>query len=309
MKDVNELKILQKKIIEKNNKINKISMIITLIVMMCFISLVYVYGELDGAIFLGIIFFVIIISFGITAATKGTVNGKDIALFNQNFKELFVLKALNDNFDDVNFTPERGFEESFINKIGMLDTADRYHSNDLFSAKYNGIDFQQADIHTEDRYEDNEGHVSYITRFKGRYMIFEFNKTFKANVSVASKGFSSASLPRKKKFHEVKMEDVEFNKCFKVYSENEYDAFYILTPHFMEKLKELNNKVNGELLFGFVDNKLHIAVDNYDDSFEHDVFVEIDEVSIENEILKDIKLITDFVKDLDLENDLFRKEV
>ena len=309
MKDVNELKILQKKIIEKNNKINKISMIITLIVMMCFISLVYVYGELDGAMFFGIIFVVIMISFIITAATKGTVNGKDIKLFNQNFKKLFVLKALEDNFDDVNFTPEQGFDESFINKIGMFDTADRYSSNDWFSAKYNDISFQHADIHTEDRHEDSEGHVSYTTRFLGRYMIFEFNKTFKANVSVANKGFSSVSLPRKKKFHEVKMEDVEFNKCFKVYAENEYDAFYILTPHFMEKLKVLNNKVNAELLFGFVDNKLHIAVDNYDDSFEHDVFVEIDEVSIENEILKDIKLITDFVKDLDLENDLFRKEV
>ena len=225
------------------------------------------------------------------------------------FKELFVLKALNDNFDDVNFTPERGFEESFINKIGMLDTADRYHSNDLFSAKYKGIDFQQADIHTKERYEDNEGHVSYITRFKGRYMIFEFNKKFKANIRVTSKDFSSASLPWRKKFHEVKMEDVEFNKCFKVYAENEHDAFYILTPHFMEKLKELDNKFDADLLFGFVDNKLHIAVDNYEDSFEHNVFEEINEASIENEIIKDIKLITDFVKELNLENDLFGKEV
>ena len=85
-----------------------------------------------------------------------------------------------------------------------------------------------------------------------------------------------------------------------VYAENEHDAFYILTPHFMEKLKELDNKFNADLLFGFVDNKLHIAVDNYEDSFEHNVFEEINEASIENEIIKDIKLITDFVKELNL---------
>lgn len=309
MKDVNELKNLQKVIIEKNKKINKISIIITLIVLICFLTYVYVYGQLEPNGFLGIVISVVSFSFIITAATKGTVNGKNIALFNQNFKELFVLKALKDNFDDVKFTPERGFDESFINKIGMLDTADRYHSNDLFSAKYNGIDFQQADIHTEDRYEDKDGHVSYVTRFKGRYMIFEFNKKFKANIRVTSKDFSSASLPWRKKFHEVKMEDVEFNKRFKVYAENEHDAFYILTPHFMEKLKELDNKFDAGLLFGFVDNKLHIAVDNYEDSFEHNVLEEINEASIENEIIKDIKFITDFVKELNLENDLFGKEV
>ena len=48
---------------------------------------------------------------------------------------------------------------------------------------------------------------------------------------------------------------------------------------------------------------------NREDSFEYNVFEPIDEKEINNNITKDIKLITDFVNELNLDNDLFKKEV
>ena len=59
-------------------------------------------------------------------------------------------------------------------------------------------------------------------------------------------------------------------------------------------------------MFCFLNNKLHIAIDNRDDSFEWNVFKPIDENKINEEITKDIELITNFVDDLDLNNDLFK---
>ena len=70
-------------------------------------------------------------------------------------------------------------------------------------------------------------------------MIFDFNKNFKSNVQVISNDFIKRSLPHIKNNKKVKLEDIEFNKMFKIYSEIEHDAFYILTPHFMEKIKKL----------------------------------------------------------------------
>ena len=105
---------------------------------------------------------------------------------------------------------------------------------------------------------------------------------------------------------EVEMEDVEFNKNFCVYAENEHEAFYILTPHFMEKLKEIETKINAGIMFCFVDNKLHIAIDNNTDSFEYNVHKPINEKEIEEDIIKDIKIITDFADELNLDNDLFK---
>lgn len=62
-------------------------------------------------------------------------------------------------------------------------------------------------------------------------------------------------------------------------------------------------------MFGFLDNKLYVAADNREDSFEYDVLKPIDEKQINNNIVRDIKLITDFVNELNLDNDLFKKEV
>ena len=38
------------------------------------------------------------------------------------------------------------------------------------------------------------------------------------------------------------MESVEFNKKFDVFSDNPHDAFYIITPNFMERLNALTTK-------------------------------------------------------------------
>lgn len=57
-----------------------------------------------------------------------------------------------------------------------------------------------------------------------------------------------------------------------------------------------------------MENKLHVAVNNGEDSFEYNVLNHINEEEIEQDIIKDIKLITDFVNELNLDNDLFKKE-
>ena len=105
------------------------------------------------------------------------------------------------------------------------------------------------------------------------------------------------------------MEDQDFNNKFKIYAQNEHDAFYILTPSLMEKLKKVTGNVRGKLLFCFIDNRLHIGLQNNKDSFEHSIYTKINEEKVINEISQDIKLITNFVDELSLDNSLFRREV
>ena len=42
------------------------------------------------------------------------------------------------------------------------------------------------------------------------------------------------------------------------YAEDERDAFYVLNPSFMERIIELKNAVEGRIIIGIVDNKIHI---------------------------------------------------
>lgn len=241
---------------------------------------------------------------------------KPTSTFVKAYKELFVLKSLQSIFTDLVYEPEKGIDESVIRDTKMLYMGDSFDSNDYISGKYKDINVVASDIHIQEREErkDSEGNTEtyWVTIFLGRWMIFDFNKTFKANIEICEKGFQNATISnwgQKTKYKKVSMEDEEFNKRFKVYAQNEHEAFYIITPSLMEKLKTISNKTNGNLLFCFVDNKLHVGLANNKDSFEHSIFTKIDEEKIIKEVTNEIKIITDFVDDLNLDNDLFKTEV
>ena len=241
---------------------------------------------------------------------------KPIKTFTMAFKDLFVLKSLKSIFTDLQYNPMVGIDEGIIRETQMMNMGDRYSSNDLIIAKYKNINIMQADVHIEEEHQttDSDGHTTttYVTIFRGRWMVFDFNKTFKANLQLCQKGFNNSKLNNwgnKEKFKKVMLEDEAFNNMFRTYAQSEHEAFYILTPSLMEKIKNLVSSVNGKILFCFVDNKLHVGLQNNKDSFEHSIFKKINEEQIIEDILKDIKLITNFVDELDLDNDLFRKEV
>ena len=310
--DINELKELQSRIIKKNKKCNFIAilLVIVIIIISIIINMINKYDMpiLGIAIFLE--FVVALTTVYIVFLIKDYINKEDILVFYKNYKNIFVLSALQNCFDNITYNQNKGFEKEYIDKIGMLNTGDRYYSNDLISGTYKNINFEQSDIHIEEKHEskDRDGNTetTWVIIFRGKYMVFDFNKTFKANIQIIGNGFDASSLPWEKIFSRVELEDENFNKKFCVYSEDEHEAFYILTPHFMEKLKRLEEKINGGIMFGFVDNKLHVAIDNFIDSFEYNVYQPINEHEIKKDVMEELNVITDFVDYLDLENDLFK---
>ena len=263
-----------------------------------------------------IIILIPIIIFGIIVNTLITLNLK--RQYRRSFKNEFVLKSLEGKFTDLHYDPDLGIPYSTIAATKMMRMGDRYHSEDYISAKYKDIKFEQSDIHIEEEHEstDSEGNTSttYVTIFKGRWMIFDFNKEFKADVQISQKGFGNSKVKRlfgKKEelFKKVYMESETFNKKFNVFAQDEHDAFYIITPSLMERIERLEQKNKGKLLFCFIKNKLHIGIYDNKDSFEPgSVFKPINEEEIIGKISNEIEVITQFVDELNLENNLFKKE-
>ena len=184
---IDELKKLQLKIIEKNKKCNIISTI-SILTIIIVSTVIFFDNKLEIQFILIISFFELFFLIILTSIFKSIINGKEIEVFNENYKNIFVLKALKNNFDDIVYSPDKGFNERYIDKIGMLDTGDRYHSNDFISGVYKGIKFEQADVHIEEKHEekDEDGKTRTVweTLFRGRLMVFDFNKRFKANIQV-----------------------------------------------------------------------------------------------------------------------------
>lgn len=235
------------------------------------------------------------------------------------FKKTFVKQSLSKLFNNLNYEPSRGIPSRVITETNMMNMGDIYHSEDYVSGEYKGIKFEQADVHIQEEHHstDSEGHTTttYVTIFKGRWMIFDFNKNFKADVQISQKGFGNSKVKRffvkkEERFKRVKMESEEFNKKFKVFAQNEHDAFYLITPSLMERIERISKNNKGKFLFCFINNKLHVGIHNGKDSFEPtSVFKELIEQKILYDISKDIRMITQFVDELNLDNNLFKMEV
>ena len=232
------------------------------------------------------------------------------------FKKYFVQSALKTVFTDLTYHPEQGMPRDVIASTKMMYMGDRYSSNDYISGRYKDIGFRQADVHIEEEREstDSDGNTTtyWVTIFRGRWMIFDFNKTFKADLQVCQKFFGNNKISNwgnDTKFEKVKLESVDFNKRFNVYAQSDHEAFYLLTPPIMEKIIKLDDMNQGRLLLCFIDNKLHIGLYDGKDSFEHaPIFKQINEEQVRSNISNDIKQITMFIDELDLDNDLFRRE-
>lgn len=305
--DVSELKRIQKKVIKKSRIINFILVVIWGLS-------IYAISRLKNIDF--ILFFsdtILIIVIG--AIIRFLILNKQIIKFNNGFKNVFVFSALNKIFDNLNYFPDKGLEKSIIEDTKMMNMGDKYSSNDYFEAEYKNVKVKQADVHIEEEHKttDSDGNqtTEWTTIFRGKWMIFNFNKKFNANIQVCQNGFRNSTISNwgeTQKYQKIKMEDELFNKMFTVYAQDMHDAFYILTPSLMEKIKKLSNDIDGEILLCFINNELHVGLYNNEDSFEHSVYKKINEEKINNEISRDIKVITNFVDQLNLDNNLFRKE-
>lgn len=237
------------------------------------------------------------------------ITSKDIEKFREIYKKNIVLTAFNETFTDIEYNIDFGIPARVIEETEMMRMGNTYSSNDYVKGKYKNINFEMSDVHIEDVYTDSDGDTHRVTIFKGQWFIFDFNKNFKANIQVCEKNFGNNKKGRLfsgQKYQKVELEDIEFNKTFKVYAINQLDAFYVLTPHTMEKIKEVNNKIKGKILFCFIENKLHIGLYNSKDMYEVSIFKKVNLEEAKIKVRDEMSVITNFVDVLSLDNDLFK---
>ena len=234
-----------------------------------------------------------------------------MAAYKAAYKSYMIYRSLSEVFENLKYYPDHGMPPAIVSTV--MTTGDRYHSNDFMTATYKDINFTQADVHTEERHEtrDSDGHThtTYTTIFKGRFLIFDFKRDFSFRMQVIGKRFIGARLHRfgnENKFKKIETESNEFNKQFKVYAQDGFEAFYILDPAFIEKIQAIGTYYDNRILFSFADKKLIVAVNDGNDSFEAPQPAKFtDEAAERQRISGDIMTIVQFVDKLSLNRYMF----
>ena len=198
---------------------------------MCSFAVLPLFNQFWG-IFLGIGLFV----YGITTYNKSHKDFKAL------YKRIFVEAPLQQNFENVIYSWQNGFDENIVRNFELCKMGNRFRSEDYIRASYSGVPFEISDVYVAQH--TSSGRSSHTTiYFKGRMMVFAFPEKLVSTVRVYSDTFRY----RQGEFlgmhpDKVEMESVTFNKQFDVIAPDAHEAFYLLTPHFMEKLLQLKSK-------------------------------------------------------------------
>lgn len=299
--------------VQYKNKLTKASLITMSI---SFVLALIMFFAITGANFsivtiLPALFMSAIFVFAITAIIVAIATRKEAAEYKKTYKAYFVEQNLAKTFTNLQYQHEAGLNKQVLAATQMINTGDRYSSNDLTMGKYKNVNFTQADVHIEEEYTDSDGDTHYTTIFRGRFMIFEFPKKFNFKLEVVSKFFGVGKVPGRnpqtgRKFEKFEVESIDFNKKFKIYAEDGFEAFYLLDPSFILKIEKVSAEYDKKMIFCFVDNKLYIGLNEGKDSFEPPrPSKPINEQLEMEKVSHDIKVITDFVDELSLDRKIF----
>ena len=145
-----------------------------------------------------------------------------------------------------------------------------FRVEDYFEGVYNHIHFRSCRVETGD---------SSVPLFQGQIMIFEGFHTFKKSksyIQIFSKKESDKmkgqTLPIK-----VQTENENFNNQFSVFTQEEHNAFYVLTPKVIEDIMEFTKTINSSVYIVFLDNHMYIGCKQMQNPFNAVVDLPIEE--------------------------------
>ncbi|MGH1383292.1 DUF3137 domain-containing protein [Kordia sp.] len=249
--------------------------------------------KLKGSAIL-ILFIVPAIVFIIPAIISSTLKGKWV----QKYKDEVLKPIVEAQFPGIIYEDRQHISERMFNASNIFSNPDRFKGEDLFSGKLEATAFTFSEVHAEEKHEskDKDGNTttSYSTIFKGLFLIADFNKEIQNETYVYSSGGKWFS-----RFKRVRLEDPVFEDRFNVYSDDQVEARYVLTPKIMNRIVELEDRFGANLYLSFRGYNVYIAISESYDMFEASIHDEVNFNQIER-FLAEVNSILAIINDLDL---------
>jgi hypothetical protein len=187
------------------------------------------------------------------------------------FKEEFVKKSIEEMYPTTTFNPTKGFLPNEVYGTLVLGKEDRFSSEDMIEGIIENRRFRCADLHLQD-VRSNGKSTTVVTVFRGRFYEIEFDKTLATPVYIVA---NQGMFHRFNGLEKMEMEYVEFNQAFDVFGKEAMQTFRLIKPRFMEHVMALKGRYKG-IQFGFIGNKLYVAIKNGVDTFDLKMYKPID---------------------------------
>lgn len=146
-------------------------------------------------------------------------------------------------------------------QCGLLPGYDRASTEDHVLGEVDGVPFELAEAFLEKKVRRDK-RDEYDLVFRGLVARYAFPKRFAGRTVVrGDRGFLNAFGPAGAGGERVHLEDPRFEERFDVFSSDQVEARYLLTPAFMERLVRLADASDGPMQAAFDGNDLLLVID------------------------------------------------
>lgn len=197
---------------------------------------------------------------------------------------------------------------------------DRYDGEDLIQGRYKKTDFRLSEIHAEERRHrktKNGTQTYYVTIFQGLFLIADFHKDFRGRTFVFpdnSEGVFGNWLSKKLQYFSggrgdlVYLEDPEFERHFKVYSDDQVEARYILSTSMMQNILALKKKFGARIRLSFLHSNVYLAISTTRNFLEPNINQNLTRPETIYHLYSDVELLLQLIDDLNLNTRIWSKQ-
>ena len=221
-----------------------------------------------------------------------------------------VVKALGEG---LTYRPQSSLtERAFLSMELFADTPTSFTSEDEIGGKKNNVSYSVHEVRATRRERKRT-----IVIFGGLMIRLDFNKNFRGRTSVVPNGerVSSGSLLGKllsvagrQAKQAVRLENPDFERLFDVYSTDDQEARYLLTPKLMELVLAANAaQSEGALRLAFLENSLYVAIPMTCNYFEASLTTTVTPESAVGDLAEVIAFAERLVDELQLETRLWSR--
>jgi hypothetical protein len=205
----------------------------------------------------------------------------------RNFFEVILIPAFIKHFNmqkdvELQYSSLSGISESTFNSCGLFQEGTDYRSDGLIKGTIGKTQFECASVLAQEVRENVYGnnHKQRIILFRGLFCIADANKNFTGATFVVPDnvenvfghtGHSLQELFARHRFGHcelVSLEDPNFERNFAIYSSDQIEARYLLTPLLMEQISAVQRNWNLPLHIAFIYGKIFLAIETPQDWFE-----------------------------------------
>ncbi len=213
--------------------------------------------------------------------------------------KLLIVETAANGFDlQYNPEPASPLVLSRFRNLGLIPSWDRESFEDQLLGTRGSTNFEFFEAHLEDKRTRSDGkgrtRTEWVTVFKGQCLVMNFHKPFNGLTKVfrdlgvlnvfnkIGNKLSGQNLER------VRLEDPKFEKAFEVFSNDQIESRFLLTPDFMERLLELERIFQGgKLRCAFSGGELFVCVEGGDLFEPGSMFTPLDNPDRIRELMED----------------------